>query len=100
MPRRSGVQYSFDLSGSCAHNAGSSHSEATSYNPDLPNQPFELVALEVALKEICQSYARAEKQLDATVNPACDALLKKVLQNEGSGHSAQGLGMSSLITQS
>lgn len=57
---------------------GSSHSEATSYNPDLPNQPFELVVLEVALKEICQSYARAEKQLDAIVNPACDALLKKV----------------------
>lgn len=54
------------------------HSDATSYNPDLPNQPFELVVLEVALKEICVSYARAEKQLDATINPACDALLRKV----------------------
>ena len=53
-------------------------SDATSYNPDLPNQPFELVVLEAALKEICQFYAHAEKQLDATINPACDALLKKV----------------------
>ena len=53
-------------------------SEAHSYASDLLNQPFELTALEVALKEICQSYAQAEKQLEALINPACDALLKKV----------------------
>ena len=53
-------------------------SEAHSYGSDLLNQPFELTALEVALKEICQSYAAAEKQLEALISPACDALLKKV----------------------
>ncbi len=53
-------------------------SEAHSYGSDLLNQPFELTALEVALKEICQSYAASEKQLEAVISPACDALLKKV----------------------
>ncbi len=53
-------------------------SEAHSYASDLLNQPFEMTALEVALKEICQSYAQSEKQLEALINPACDALLKKV----------------------
>ena len=53
-------------------------SESHSYGSDLLNQPFELTALEVALKEICQSYAAAEKQLEALISPACDALLKKV----------------------
>ena len=53
-------------------------SEAHSFGSDLVNQPFELTALEVALKEICQSYAASEKQLEALINPACDALLKKV----------------------
>jgi acyl-CoA synthetase (AMP-forming)/AMP-acid ligase II len=51
---------------------------AASYNPDLPYQPFELVVLEAALKEVCQSYSTKAKQLEAIINPACDALLKKV----------------------
>jgi hypothetical protein len=52
---------------------------AASYNPDLPYQPFELVVLEAALKEVCASYSTKAKQLEAIINPACDALLKKVL---------------------
>ncbi len=55
---------------------------AASYNPDLPYQPFEMVVLEAALKEVCQSYGTKAKQLEAIINPACDALLKKVREGE------------------
>mmetsp|Transcript_19758 Transcript_19758/g.59713 ORF Transcript_19758/g.59713 Transcript_19758/m.59713 type:complete len:419 (+) Transcript_19758:295-1551(+) len=59
---------------SSLHSGSMSHS----YNPELPSQPFELVALEAALKAVCASYDIKAKQLGATINPMCDALLKKV----------------------
>lgn len=49
-----------------------------SYNPDLPYQAFELIVLEAALKEMCNSYEQRTKQLEAKIRPVCEALLKKV----------------------
>lgn len=40
--------------------------------------PFELVALEVALGEVCTSCTQATKELEALTVPALDALLKRV----------------------
>lgn len=49
-----------------------------SYNPDLPYQPFELIVLEAALKEMCNSYELRVKQIEAKIRPVCESLLKKV----------------------
>lgn len=57
-----------------------------SFNPDLPYQPFELVALEAALKEVCSSYSTKAKQLEATINPVCESLLKKACPRTPAGH--------------
>lgn len=49
-----------------------------SFNPDLPYQAFELIVLEAALKEMCNSYDLRTKQLEAKIRPVCESLLKKV----------------------
>ena len=69
----------------CPHRAGSL-SMSQSFNPDLPYQPFELVALEAALKEVCSSYSTRAKQLEATINPVCESLLKKACARTPAGH--------------
>ena len=38
--------------------------------------------------QVCQSYATKAKQLEAMINPACDALLKKVHLRHGVPHAA------------
>lgn len=73
IPRGEIVDAIWSTAGSMSH----------SYNPELPSQPFELVALEAALKAVCASYDIKAKQLGATINPMCDALLKKVPARPG-----------------
>ncbi|KAK9835541.1 hypothetical protein WJX74_002638 [Apatococcus lobatus] len=54
------------------------HSDDTAYSHNVPQLPFELQVLELALGDICQMCSNLGKELDGVAFPALDELMKHV----------------------